>query len=386
MEWVKLGDVVDFQNGYAFKSSQFKTYGTPVIRISDLNDTTINITKDKTVRVTEDVPVEYLIEKGDLLLGLSGSVGKIGLYSSSEKAYLNQRVAKVIPKKHTYPPYVRYLIKSLIEMIEKDSVGGTVLNISSNTLKNYKLNIHDINNQKIIADDLQKTESLISTRKAQIAALEELVQSLFYEMFGDVYEKRFKVVRIKDIYTSTQYGSSSKASAKVNEYPILRMGNITYNGKLDLSDLKYIDLAEDERDKYLVQKNDLLFNRTNSVELVGKTALYDLEKPMAYAGYLIRLRINEKHILPKFLAVQMNSPYLKKVLRHMAKGIIGQANINAKEMLEIEIILPPLELQEQFAAKVEAIETQKAKLQTSLEEMETLFDALMQEAFSGNLG
>ncbi len=368
MEWVKLGDVCI--------PKQFKT-----------------------------IPKKDMTEKGYPLFGANGKIGYYSKYSHVEEticitcrgtcgqvnmslpySYINGNAMTLnnLDEKTFDKWFLFYYLK--YRGFDDVITGSVQPQIIASNLSKILLPVINLSQQKKIVKNIRLIESLISTRKAQIAALDELVQSVFYEMFGDVYEKRFKVVKIKDIYTSTQYGSSSKASDQVKQYPILRMGNITYDGKLDLSDLKYIDLAEDERDKYLVQKNDLLFNRTNSVELVGKTALYDLEEPMAYAGYLIRLRIDEKYILPQFLNVQMNSPYLKKVLRHMAKGIIGQANINAKEMLEIDIILPPLELQEQFTAKVEAIEAEKAKLQTSLKEMETLFDALMQEAFSGNLG
>ncbi len=373
MEWVKLGDVVDFQNGYAFKSSQFKTYGTPVIRISDLNDTTINITKDKTVRVTEDVPVEYLIKKGDLLLGLSGSVGKIGLYSSSEKAYLNQRVAKVIPKRHTYPPYVRYLIKSLIEMIEKDSVGGTVLNISTNTLKKYRLNIHDINNQKIIADNLQKTESLISTRKAQIAALDELVQSVFYEMFGDVNNLNANnYTHLEDLAEITM-GQSPKGDTyneEGNGMPLL-------NGPAEFG-LKYPEVKKWTTDSKKESKvGDILFCVRASVGLMNIS-----DKEYSIGRGLAAISVEDPFQRSFiFKSLYMSNDYLKKVSTGST-----YPSINKEALGKIPIINADEKNIIKFNDLSEAIEAQKAKLQTSLEEMETLFDALMQEAFSGNLG
>nr|WED69179.1 hypothetical protein PJ912_03420 [Pectobacterium colocasium] len=97
------------------------------------------------------------------------------------------------------------------------------------------------------------------------------------------------------------------------DYPILRMGNITYNGAIDVSDLKYITLNEKEKLKYLVAKGDLLFNRTNSKELVGKTAVYDRDEPVAIAGYLIRVRTNDKGN-SYYLSGYLNSSHGKKNL------------------------------------------------------------------------
>src|SRR5690606_6317785 len=156
-------------------------------------------------------------------------------------------------------------------------------------------------------------------------------QSVFLEMFGDPYKnpKNWPVGTIKDITLKTQYGTSKKASENKGKYPILRMGNITYNGFLDFNDMKYIDLDDSEAEKYLVHKGDLLFNRTNSKELVGKTAVYREELPMAYAGYLVKLVPNEKansEIISGFL----NSKYGKTLLYSMAKNIVGMTNINAE--------------------------------------------------------
>ncbi|WP_303834459.1 restriction endonuclease subunit S [Ruminococcus flavefaciens] len=138
---------------------------------------------------------------------------------------------------------------------------------------------------------------------------------------------------------------------------------MTADGYIDLTDLKYIDLPENEIDGYLVRNGDILFNRTNSKEWVGKTALFDFDQEMVIAGYIIRLRLNPD-VLPCFLVKYMNLPYMKKILRGMAKGAVHQANINAKEMQNIKLYIPPIELQEQFVSFVR--QTDKSKFAVHL--------------------
>lgn len=136
------------------------------------------------------------------------------------------------------------------------------------------------------------------------------------------------------------------------------MNNITYDGKLDLSDLKRINIPEQELEKCSVRKGDVLFNRTNSKELVGKTCLYDRDELMVLAGFIIRVRVNSK-ILPKFLVAYMNLPYTKQLLLSLCKAAIGQANINAQEFQNIPIYQPPLELQERYVSFAQRLDKSK---------------------------
>lgn len=169
-------------------------------------------------------------------------------------------------------------------------------------------------------------------------------------MFGDpaLNTKGWKKGIISDVIVKTQYGTSSKADENNGEFKILRMNNITYNGQWDFSSMKYVDLDEKEQEKYLVYKGEVLFNRTNSKELVGKTAVYKEEEPMAYAGYLVKAIPNEK-ANGEFISTYMNSKYIKSKLLNMAKNIVGMANINAEEFKKIDIYIPPIELQNKFA-------------------------------------
>jgi len=167
-------------------------------------------------------------------------------------------------------------------------------------------------------------------------------------MFGDPIKnpKGWDIVTVGDLVTEVRYGTSSPAVVG-GKYPYLRMNNLTYDGHIDLADLKYIDVSDEEKEKYVVRKGDVLFNRTNSVELVGKTAVFDLPDDMIIAGYIIRVRLGER-MLPAVFSQYMNLEALKDILRNMAKGAVNQANINAQELQSVKIYVPDMQLQKEF--------------------------------------
>lgn len=189
----------------------------------------------------------------------------------------------------------------------------------------------------------------------------------------------WKTCTIRDIVADVRYGSSRPA-VDGGKYPYLRMNNITYSGELDLSDVKRIDVPESELPKCTVRRGDVLFNRTNSKELVGKTCVYNRDEMMVLAGFVIRVRVNER-ILPEFLSAFLNADFSKQMLLSMCKTAIGQANINAQEMQNISLYLPPIDLQRQFANFKEQAEMSKLLVQRQLEELEILKASLMQKYF-----
>ncbi len=188
-------------------------------------------------------------------------------------------------------------------------------------------------------------------------------------MFGDpvINPMGWTEGTIRDIVTEVKYGTS-KPAQEGGRYTYLRMNNITYDGQLNLSSLKYIDIEDNEIKKYIVSKGDVLFNRTNSKELVGKTCVFNLDTPMVIAGYIIRVRTNEL-ALPDYLSAVLNSKYGKETLAGMCKAIVGQANINAQELQDIKIFIPPIELQKEYVKFVQQVDKLKFVLQKSLLEM-----------------
>lgn len=277
--------------------------------------------------------------------------------------------------------FLKYLIVHL--NLAKYIKGAAIPHIYYRHYKNEKVKVpQSIAEQRAIAAELDAVQKMIEGYKAQLADLDTLAQSIFLDMFGDVVnnERKWNFVKFGSLTSSINYGTSAPA-VDGGKYKYLRMGNITDNGHLDFQDIKYIDIPDNEIAKYIVHKGDILFNRTNSREKVGKTACFMEEEEMIIAGYIIRIRLNEEKSLPLYIAQAFNTPEMKSYLRRLARGSVGQANINSKELSDIKISVPPLPLQQQFAERVEAIERQKELLQAQLAEAQTLMAERMQYYF-----
>lgn len=281
--------------------------------------------------------------------------------------------------------YLRYFLASpdMVALATARSAGANLPRLSPNELAKFPIPLPSIDIQRQIAKVLDQVESLRAKRRAAIALLDELAQSTFLDMFGSPvdWSRNWPMTKIGRIADSVTYGTSEKASLE-GEIPVLRMGNITASGGIDLSDLKYMSGAVPE--KHLARSGDVLFNRTNSADLVGKTAIYRGDEPVAYAGYLVRVRVTESNH-PEYLAAFMNTAYMKRVLRNMCKNIVGMANINAKELQSIDIAEPPLDLQKQFAQRVRSLEAMKVQHRRHLAELDVLFASLQDRAFRGTL-
>lgn len=167
------------------------------------------------------------------------------------------------------------------------------------------------------------------------------------------FKSKFGITTIGKIIKNFQYGTSEKAN-EIEGIPILRMNNIV-NGDLDISDLKYIKLSKKEFESLKLVKGDLLFNRTNSKELVGKTAVFNLDDDFVFASYLIRLKIDDKKADSYYINILFDSPIIRNQIDAFRRQIIGQANVNTEELGGFKIPLPPLKIQKEIAKKVEAV-------------------------------
>ena len=390
MRMVELGSVCEIKNGYAFKSSEFKKSGTPLIRISSFDNGPVYF-DDKTVYVDSSylkTKSGFKVEKGDVLIALSGATtGKYGIYTGDEPSLLNQRIGllKSDASEQMTDKFFYYYLSVLKSEILRNAGGAAQPNISTKSISEFKIPLPPLDQQKKIAAILDAADAYRQKTKALIEKYDALTQSLFLDMFGDpvTNPKGWEIVTIRDIITEAKYGTSSKADEN-GIYSYLRMNNITYKGHMDYSNLKYINVPDDQIHKYETKKGDILFNRTNSKELVGKTGIIATDDKMILAGYLIRLRMKEAYN-PYFLWSHLNSKWAKITLKNMCKSIVGMANINAQELQNIKVVDPPMDLQNQFADSVQAIEAQKVQAEASLAQADHLFNSLLQRAFKGEL-
>ena len=380
----EIAEKVDY--GLTEKAKNEKV-GPKFLRITDIQDDKVNWDTVPYCKCDDKEFEKNKLVVGDIVFARTGATtGKSFLVQELDykAVYASYLIRLRLITDQVLPEFVSYFFKSdkYWNQIYADSDGATLPSFNATKLKALKLPLPSLEEQKAIVAKLDRAQRLIDIDKAMLAKYDQLIQSVFLEMFGDpvTNPKGFEKGTIRDIVSETKYGTNKKAHETDGEYPVIRMGNLLYNGEWDFSDMKYCDLEEKELPKYLVHKGDVLFNRTNSKELVGKTGVYREEAPMAYAGYLVRVRPNEK-ATSDYISGYLNCQHGKLVLEHMCKNIVGMANINAQELQDIEILIPPIELQQEYEKKVNEIRGQKSTIDAEINKSQELFSSLVQEVF-----
>ncbi|WP_167958828.1 restriction endonuclease subunit S [Anaerosporobacter faecicola] len=386
MQKIELKSIGKFQSGGTPSKKESSYFGGDIPWI-----TTVALNGEK---INQNNATDWLTDSGvtnsatkivppySLMVGTRVGVGKVAV--NTVEMCTNQDIISIvdIDRDNWNLDYLRYFIKSVAPVLNAKARGATIQGIKLEVLQATKIPLIDIADQKRIANILQKTQKIIDDRKKQLLDLDELVKSRFIELFGAYpqNEKGWDEGTIRDIVNEVRYGSSRPA-VEGGKYPYLRMNNITYSGELDLSDVKQIDVPENELPKCTVARGDVLFNRTNSKELVGKTCVYNRDEMMVLAGFVVRVRVNTELAIPEFLSTFMNMDFTKKKLFSMAKAASGQANINAQELQSMGIYIPPVTLQKEFLLFKEQVDKQKIKIEKSLDELQELFNSLMQKYF-----
>lgn len=388
MEWVKLGDVCEFLNGYAFKSSDYISEGYRVIRITNVQRGNIVDNDPKYVNtVSTNIIEQFKLFENDILISLTGNVGRVGMIKNELlPAVLNQRVGcirikdKSINNKFLYYFLNRYEFE--LKCIE-NSKGIAQKNMSMTFLENVEIPMFDMQTQLKIVEILDNAQSLIDKRKEQIELLDELIQSIFYDMFGDPISnsKGWEKVEFEKVGTFKR-GTSKHRPRNAPEllggkYPLIQTGDIS---KADLYLNEYTQTYSELGLKQSKMWDKGTFVITIAANIADTAILnFDACFPDSVVAFIPK---DEDRLNKIYLHYWFKNS--KKVLDDMATKV-AQKNINVKILNRVELIIPPIELQNQFAEKVQAIESQKELLNQSLKELENNFNSIMQKAFKGEL-
>jgi restriction endonuclease, S subunit len=284
---------------------------------------------------------------------------------------------------------VHYLAFAMEHMnLAKYFSGATIPHIYFKDYGKEKLLERTEKEQKSIAEILSKMDSLISLRKQQLAKLDELVKARFVEMFGDsvANTKNFPSTTLETVMTVfPQNGLYKPQTDYVQDdtgIPILRI-DAFYNGKVtNWNTLKRLICSETEIDRYLLKENDIVINRVNSIEYLGKCAhIVGLKEKTVFESNMMRFHMDEKKVNAVYVTEVLCTEDIYRQILRRAKKSVNQASINQEDVKSLEILVPPLSLQNQFAAFVERVDQQKQTVQQSLEKLELMKKALMQEYF-----
>ena len=382
MKKVKLGEVCEILNGFAFKSLLYVNEGIRIIRITNVQKGYIEDSDPKYYPIEYRNSIEkYILKENDLLMSLTGNVGRVGLISKTMlPAALNQRVAclrtidSLISKEYVF----QFLNSDLFEQSAiRSSNGVAQKNLSTDWLKKVEITYPSVEQQKLITSTLNLIERLICCRKEQNKKLNELVKSRFNEMFGG--NKQFESIdNLFDIIDGDRGKNYPKSDELFDEEYCLFLNtkNVTKNGFSFITNQFITETKDKLLRKGKLERYDIVLTTRGTV---GNVAYYD--ESIKYK----HLRINSGMVILRPKKPNLNQKFIIHVLRNnnYSRMISGSAQpqLPITKLKKILLPLPPLSLQNEFADFVAQVDKSQLAIQKSLEELETLKKSLMQEYF-----
>jgi len=272
--------------------------------------------------------------------------------------------------------------KTFFQRAMQISVGSLSPTINWRTLARQEFAIPSLDEQRRIAEILWAAETAITQFEDALEQVRELRRSTLTELttsglavsshkptkIGNI-PSHWEVVKVGALLEICQYGLSIRADDD-GQYPILRMMNIE-DGVIVPNDLKYVNLSDEDFTAFQLEPGDILFNRTNSADLVGKVGIYRLDGDYVFASYLVRMRVKRDVVSPEYLNYYLNSPLGQRRILSYATPGVSQTNINAHNLQKVLVPLPPQDEQKEIVAILKHVDTSK---QSILEQLKTLRD------------
>jgi len=371
---VELKEIIKVQSGFAFKSKKFLSEGIPIVRISNFNNSYINLSNS--VYYSKDFNVEknknYFLEENDILIAMSGATtGKLGFVKKEHlPCLLNQRIGKfkILNESFLDIKYLKFYLKSSLfqDFILKKAFGCAQPNLATKDIETFKIpipyrdNKPDLEEQERIVKKLQLAEKLKENRKKADELTKEYLNSVFLDMFGDprINPKGWEVKTWLDVL-EIRNGKDQKTVKNNNgKFPVYGSGGL-------------MEYTTD----YLSPKNSIIIGRKGSINnpILIKEKFWNVDTAFALIS-------NEKYLNYYYLyyfCIQFNFLKLNRSTT--------LPSLTKMELLKIKIPIPPIQLQNQFAQIVEQVEQLKEYQNKSKEEIENLYNKLMQQAFKGDI-
>ena len=371
-----LPEICDIQYGYAFDSAKFSDKdGIPLVRIRDV------VRGYSETKTTEDFPDEYIVNDGDILIGMDGEFN-IAKWRGG-KAALNQRVCKLIPKT-VEKDYIFHYMPLALKKIEDKTPFVTVKHLSAKELNKISVPYPDVKQQKRIAEALNNASKLISLRKKQLQKLDDLIKARFVEMFGSIIENRFPKCKLRDV-AHIKHGfafSGEFFSDTDNGVVLVTPGNFAIGGGFQENKNRYF--TSDYPEEYILHAGDLIVTMTD-LSKKADTLGYGAIVPSSEKVYLHNQRIGlfdklDKMLNPIFVRWYMQTDeYRKEIVRTSTGSTVHHTSPD--RILDTTIFVPPIALQNSFVGFAKQVDQSKLSIHQSLEKLETLKQSLMQQYF-----
>ena len=370
-EWSekKLGDIAETTSGGTpdRKNQAFFGGSIPWVKSGELEDTSINDTEEKITPEGLKHSAAKLFPSGTLLMAMYGAtVGKTALLKI--EAATNQAVCAIFPRAgEAGTDFLRYALVYQRPEILKLRYGGAQPNISQQVVRNLVVPLPPLPEQRKIAAVLGLVQRAIEEQERLITLTTELKKALLHKLFteglrgepqkqteiGPVPES-WDLKPLGDYLTEAQYGISVKGG-ETGRYAVLRMTN-QREGRISSDNLQYVELMADQFQRFRVERRDILFNRTNSLDLVGRTAIFDIEGNFVFASYLIRLRPDAKRLRPFFLNHYFNWGETQVRLKSIATRAVSQSNISATRLRGFSVPVPKPDEQDEIVGQIDCLD------------------------------
>ena len=329
------------------------------------------------------------LEENDILFSIAGAIGRTAIVPRSIlPANTNQALAIIrIPQNAINLRFVLYALQSqaVEEQSEKQKQGVAQLNLSLKNIADILIPLVSSEKQDEIVRNLAAVDTAIAIRKEQIRLIDQVVKSRFIELFGDMFLNSKAWMKqaldsLADVVSGITKGRKTKEPQLI-EVPYMAVSNVK-DGYIDWTTVKTIQATQQEIEQYRLLPDDVLMTEGGDPDKLGRGAI--LKEPLQnciHQNHIFRVRLNESLILPAFFEEYLKHQKAKRYFLGCAKQTTGIASINMRQLKALPVLLPPLELQEQFAAFVEQTDKSKVAVQKALDEAQLLFDSLMQKYF-----
>jgi type I restriction enzyme S subunit len=329
-----------------------------------------------------------LLEESALILGRVGEYCGCA-HLTADKSWVTDNALYVKEEKL---PVDRGFVRNHFEYLNLNKYSNKMGQplITQGIINRVKFALPPLPEQKKIAHILSTVQRAIEAQERIIQTTTKLKKALMHKLFteglrnepqkqteiGPVPES-WEVVELGDLLTIAQYGMSAKGNPE-GKYPILRMTN-QVDGQIVDRKLQYVEISDREVEKFNVERGDILFNRTNSLDLVGRTSIFDIEGDFVFASYLIRLRTDEKQLDPFFLNCYFNTDEIQARLKSIATRAVSQSNISATRLKGFPVPKPGLQEQGEIVAHAKALDRKLAVHRGKLEQLQDLSRTLLHE-------
>lgn len=373
MKWVKIKDLLDIRKGK--KAEEVDRSDLRYIQIEDLRG-------NENMKYCSHSDSNVLCNEDDILIAWDGA--NAGTVGYGVEGVIGSTIARLRPKvDHFISDYIGLFLQSKFDFFQRTATGATIPHVSREALENIKIPLPSLSEQKAIVAKLDRAQRLIDIDREMLAKYDELIQSVFLEMFGDpvTNPKGWEVMKLGELTTKVGSGSTPRGGSKIYQnhgITFIRSQNVLMN-RLELVDVAYIsDEIHEGMKNTWVEENDVLLNITGAS--IGRVCVYNKSETANVNQHVCILRPDQEEIAPYYLSHLISSRNYQNRILSQQTGGTRQA-FNMTQIKNFDIPLPPMNVQIKYNGLLTTVKNEIQNLEMDLKKSQELFSSLLQEAF-----